>query len=119
MNDAEQKARIILKNLGFEIQQLDWIGRKNKNWIIFEIKEKELFNPPPFLGTGLNKKQLYLRNQLFKDLGLRTILLVFEKGTQNIYWQYLDILEKGEYFDTKNNIRIYPISNFYKITLKK
>lgn len=119
MNNTEEEARIVLKKIGFEVQQLDWVGKKNGKWVVFEVKERELFNPPPFWGTGLDKRQLYLREQLLKGLNLRTILLVFEKGTSNIFWQYLDVLEKGEYFDTKNNIRIYPISNFHKIEREK
>lgn len=112
--EAEKKARTLLKKHGWFIQQLDWIGKKNDRWVIFEVKDKELFQPPPFLGTGLDKSQIYLRNQLLKDLGLQTILLVFIKNTEDVYYQYLDILESGEYFDTKSNIRIYPIKNFNK-----
>jgi len=119
MNETEQKARKLLKKLGYEVQQIDWVGIKNNKVKIFEIKERELFEPPPFLGTGLDKTQLYLRMHLFKITGIRTILMVFEKGTNNVYWQYLDILEKGKYYDTKNEIRIYPIENFKKITLDK
>jgi len=112
MNESEERARILLKKWGYEIQQLDWVGIKNNKITIFEIKEKELFSPPPFWGTGLEKRQLYLRTHLFKLTGLRTILITFEKETNNIYWQYLDILENGKYYDTKNGIRIYPIENF-------
>jgi len=112
MNPTEQKARLLLKRMGFEVQQLDWVGRKEGKWAIFEVKERELFAPPPFLGTGLDKTQLYLRNQIKADRGLRTILIVFQKGTKNIYMQYLDKLEQGKHFDTKNGIRIYPIENF-------
>ena len=109
---AEKKARNILKNWGYQMQQCDWIAKKNGEWVIFERKERELFNPPPFYGTGLDKRQIYLRTQLLNELGLKTILLVFRKNTNEIYWQYLDNLEKGIYFDTKNNIRIYPIENY-------
>ncbi len=116
MEKTEQEALWLLKKLNFKtIQQLDWIAKnKNGEWVIFEIKERELFNPPPFLGTGLDKRQIYLRDQLFKDLKLRTVLFVFEKNTKNVYYQYLDLLEAGTYFDTKNEIRIYPIEKFRK-----
>jgi len=67
----------------------------------------------------LDKRQLYLRTELLNDKGLRTILLVYEKGTDKVYWQYIDVLEKGEYFDTKKKIRIYPIDNFKRIGIKK
>ena len=117
--EAEKKARILLKSHGWQIQQADWIGRKNNKWLVFEIKQRELFKPPPFTGTGLDKTQIFLRNLLLEDLGLRTMLIVFEKDTENIYCQYLDVLEKGNHFDTKNKIRIYPIENFKHIASLK
>lgn len=114
--EAEKRARKLLISLGFQVQQLDWIGKKDNQWVIFEVKQRELFNPPPFLGTGLDKRQIYLRELLRKDLGLRTILLVYIKNTKKIYWQYIDLLEGGEHFDTKNEIRIYPIKNFVDLS---
>jgi len=114
--EAEKKARLILIKLGWEVQQLDWIGKKDGKWTIFEVKIRELFNPPPFQGTGLDKKQIYLRTQLLKDKDLRTMLIVFVKNTSDIYWQYLDELEKGKHFDTRQEIRIYPIKSFIKIS---
>ena len=113
--DAEKKGRLLLKERGWQIQQLDWIGKKQAKWAIFEIKQRELFQPPPFLGTGLDKRQIYLRNQLLVDLKLRTMLVVFIKNTADIYYQYIDVLETGKWFDTKNEIRIYPIENFKHI----
>jgi hypothetical protein len=113
--EAEKKARLLLKERGWLVQQIDWIGKKDDKWVIFEIKQRELYTPPPFLGTGLDKSQLFLRNELLKDLGLRTMLIVFVKNTKDVYCQYIDILEAGEHFDTKNNIRIYPIKNFKRI----
>jgi len=113
--EAEKKARLLLKKRGWQVQQLDWIGKEENQWVIFEIKNRELFSPPPFLGTGLDKSQLFLRNELLKDLGLRTMLVVFVKDTDDVYFQYLDVLEKGKYFDTKNKIRIYPITSYNHI----
>jgi len=110
--EAEKKARLLLKKHGWYIQQLDWIGKKNNQWVIFEIKNRELFQPPPFVGTGLDISQIYLRNNLLKELQLRTMLIVFIKGTDDIYYQYLDILEKDKYFDTKNGIRIFPLTSY-------
>ena len=114
--EAEQKARPILQASGFDIQQLDWIGKKDNKWLIFEVKQRELFQAPPFDGTGLDIKQINLRRKLFNDLGIDTYLLVFEKGTENIYGEYLfNKLEKTKYFDTKNQIRIYNLINFKKL----
>lgn len=112
---AEAKAFKILTDLGWKVQQCDWIGKKNGQWIIFEVKEREIFLAPPFDGTGLDKRQIYLRNLLLQELKLRTVLLVSIKNSTDWYWQYLDVLEKGRHFDTRNEIRIYPIENFIKI----
>jgi hypothetical protein len=117
---AETKALELLREAGFNtIQQLDWIGRKNGDWVIFEVKEKELFKPGtnfPHYGAGLDKSQLYLRTQLLHDFGMRTYLLVFAKGTNGVYGAYLDELEKGKFYDTPSGIRIYPIQNFKVIS---
>ena len=116
---AETKALHLLKGLGFSnIQQLDWIAKNpNGEWIVVEVKEKYLFEPGedfPHYGAGLNKRQLYLRNTLREELRLRTYLINFVKGSDEVYSGYLDDLEsKGEFYDTKKNkIRIYPINNF-------
>jgi len=121
VNTSETRALEILRRSGFKnIQQLDWTAKKDDVWSIFEVKDKELFEPGPnypHWGAGLNKSQLYLRNQLLEDWGARTYLLVFAKGTTDIYGAYLDELEsKGECYDTRNGIRIYPISHFTKLT---
>ena len=112
--EAERMAYHFLKEKGYILQQLDWIGKKDNKWTIFEIKHRELFNPPPFFGTGLDKRQLNLRLQLLKEIGLRTYLLVFIKNSNDIYGQFVDILEKGNFTDTKNDIRVYDIKNFNK-----
>jgi len=114
--EAEQKARPLLQRSGFDIQQLDWIGKKNGKWLIFEIKNLELFLSPPFNGMGLSIKQIDLRRKLYNDLLIDTYLLVFEKGTKNIYGQLLfGKLEETEYLDTRNGIRIYNIKEFKKL----
>jgi len=114
----ETKARHLLREAGFSyLQQLDWVGKDDKGeWVVFEIKEKELFTPGrnfPHYGAGLNKSQLYLRTKLLDELGFRTYLLIFAKGTNEVYEAYLDELEaKGGFYDSPNGIRIYPIQNF-------
>ncbi|MEN6432657.1 MAG: hypothetical protein ABFD06_07235 [Smithella sp.] len=114
---AEKAARLWLKNKGVNnLQQIDWLFKSNKNgnYYCLESKSRELYEPPPFFGTGLDITQLKLRLQLLNDLGIDTILLVFEKNTNNVYWQFLSIMEKGRHIDTKNKIRIYDIDNFNK-----
>jgi len=111
--DGETRARKYLNHKGiFDIQQFDWFVKIKDKYFIIEVKVKDLFFPPPFLGTGLEVKQIERRRQIFYDLGIDTILVIFEKGTNKVYYNYLSKLEETEYFDTKNNIRIYNIKNF-------
>lgn len=113
--DGEQKARRFLRTQGItNIQQLDLMIEVERKYYVIEVKVRDLFNPPPFYGTGLDIKQIKLRLQLYKDTGFETILLVLEKNTDNIYMQKLLKLEEGKYYDTRNGIRIYPIENFVK-----
>jgi hypothetical protein len=121
-NDMPSKTRALhlLREYGFNyIQQPDLFAKNSKGeWLIFEIKDKELFSPGdnyPHWAAGLNKSQLYLRIKLLEELRLRTYLIIFVSGTDEVYGAYLDNLEaKGEFCDTPNGIRIYPISNFNK-----
>jgi len=112
--DAEKKARLFLKKKGMHnIQQIDWLLKYKKKYFIIEVKNRELYEPPPFLGTGLDIRQLNLRREIFLNLKIDTILLVFSGDF--IYWQSLfTVLEKTKYFDTKNKIRIYDILKFKK-----
>lgn len=117
---AEREARLWLRSKGVRVlQQIDWLFKSSKNgkYYCVECKSRELYKPPPFFGTGLDIIQLRLRQQLLNDLGIDTILLVFEKKTSNIFWQFLSKLEAGKYIDTKNKIRIYNIKSFIKETL--
>lgn len=111
--EGEKLARQWLIKNGFpNHQQIDWFVKNGDKYFIVEVKQRELFNPPPFYGTGLDIRQINLRLQLLFDLGIDTLLLVYEKNTENIYWNYLSELEKTEYFDTKNGIRIYNIKHY-------
>lgn len=111
---AEKKAREWLRGKNYyNLQQIDWLVKKNTGeYFIVEAKHRELYEPPPFWGTGLDIKQLKLRTQILKDLNIDTLLLVFTE--KNYYYQYLSILEKTAYIDTKNKIRIYDIEHFNK-----
>ena len=109
--EAEKKGRLFLKSKGMHnLQQIDWLFKYNDQYFAAEIKHRELFEPPPFFGTGLDLSQLKLRKQLYEDLGIDTYLIVFVGDT--VYSERLSVLEKGEYFDTKNGIRIYDIKSF-------
>lgn len=120
-SEAKRKAMELLRERGFQfVQQPDLLAKKDGTWIIVEVKDKEIFEPGPnfpHYGVGLDHSQLYLRMQPKEDLGLRTYLLYFVKGTGDIYGEYLDELErKGGYLDTeKQHIRIYPIESYTKL----
>ncbi len=118
-SESRSKARLLLISKGYQyIQQPDWIAMKDGEWTIFEIKEKELWEPGtnfPHYGIGLDISQIFLRKTIQGGLQLRTYLLCFVKGSDNIYGAYIDELEaKGGYYDTPSKIRIYPLTSFEK-----
>lgn len=112
--EGEKLAREWLKKHKLHnMQQLDWIVKAGNKYFIIECKMRELFKPPPFLGTGLDIRQIELRRQIYNDLGIETILFIICEEKNTIYWQRLfAVLEKTIYHNTKNKIRIYNINNF-------
>lgn len=112
---AEKKARNILLKKGYKnIQQLDWLVKHNNKYFAVEVKHRELFTPPPFTGTGLNISQIERRRQIYNDLNIDTLLLVITEKKTYCAWIFTK-LEKTNYFDTKNKIRIYNIENFMEV----
>jgi penicillin-binding protein-related factor A (putative recombinase) len=99
------------------LTQVDWMAKIKGKWISFEVKNKQRFKAPPFDGHGLEIKQKNYRMELYNDTGIRCIFFIIETNTNNVFCQWLDVLEntKDGYFDTKNNIRIYKLDNFKKI----
>ena len=113
--EGEKKAYHLLKSMGYyNIQSPDWLAGKNGEWIIFEVKNKNRYTNPD--AQGLNKRQFYLRQQLFNKTGLRTYLLIFEPDTTEIYGQYLDVLEKCESFETKKGeIKMWELKHYNRL----
>lgn len=112
---AEKMSRIFLKKMGYQIFQADWIAHKdNDNYILVEVKHQEIFEPPPFRGHGLPLWQVKARLKFQKETGVVAILLILDMLTKKWYWQRLDRLESGEYFDTigLSPRRIYKLNNF-------
>lgn len=98
---------------GYTYFQPDAIALSNETFSMWEVKMKEEpFKPPPFYGHGLDIRQVKARIHFQKKTGIRCGFIVFQSNKNIILWQWLDELEKGEYFDTKNGVRIYPIENF-------
>jgi hypothetical protein len=44
------------------------------------------------------------------------VVIIFEKDSPNVYYQYLNRLEIGARFDTRKGIRIYPLEAYNKLT---
>lgn len=115
---GEEKARQTLIKWKYPHQQIDWlvgpIGEK-KIYFFVEVKYQEMFKAPPFDGHGLPVKQVEKRMGVYNNLGLATLFMVFEKGTNIMYRAWLHELEKTDYFDTSiKGRRIYNIKSFEK-----
>lgn len=115
--EGERRARIILKDV-FRVDnifQADWIVGVNDKWFVIEVKHKEMFNPPPFYGQGLQAYQADMRIKFWRETGIRCLFLVIDSVTGEVYWEWLDKLQETKYFETHNGIRIYDIRHFHKL----
>ncbi len=112
--EGEQKLFNFLRERGFEFFQADAIGYFDGEYYLFEAKQQERYEPPPFEGHGLPKWQVEARLKFQEKTGVIACFVVFEKGTNNIFYQRLDVLEETKYFDTKGDKprRIYNIKFF-------
>ncbi len=112
--EGEQKLFAYLKAKNLKFFQADAIGLDKDSYALYEVKHQERFTPPPFEGHGLPRWQIEARMNFYKKTGIRCKLVVFEKGTTNVFEQWLDVLESKEHYDTQGAKprRIYPLSNF-------
>lgn len=115
--EGELQALSVLKKAGYTVQSPDWLAEKNGKWICVEVKKKRRFLAPPFDGHGLNWTQVFLRTKLLAATGIRTYLLIFEVPSGLVFAQWLDTLEKGRKYTTRNDVRIYPIESFKQLHL--
>ena len=113
---GEQKLFAFLKEKGVDFFQPDAIGLNKERYELYEVKHQARFKAPPFDGHGLPRWQIRARLSFQEKTGIRAVLVIFDKETQEIFYNYLDNLEKGEYLDTKgkNPRRIYKLDNFVK-----
>jgi hypothetical protein len=111
---GEKKLFEFLRNRGFKFFQADAIGSLEGEYYLFEAKHQERYDPPPFEGHGLPKWQVEARIKFQEETGVIAWFVVFEKGTNNVFYQRLDVLEKTKYFDTKGDSprRVYSIKHF-------
>lgn len=110
ISKGESKARILLKSLGFQLFEIDWIGIKDGEYTAFEVKEREHYTNPD--GHGMDIWKIKVRLEFEKRFGIKFYLLNFDTLDGKAYGQYLSKLEQGTFFDTKNGIRIYLLENF-------
>lgn len=114
---GEQRLFALLKKQGFKFFQPDAIGYKNGCYYVFETKHQERYTPPPFDGHGLPKWQVEARLEFQKVTKIPCVLVVFDKETEEVFWQRIDKLEQGEHIDTHGlkPRRIYNLKEFKKL----
>lgn len=114
--DAEQWLLKHFRDKNIQVFQPDAISLEGEEYVINEIKNQEMFDSPPFDGHGLPKWQVKARMKFYEKTKIRCRFIVKEKNTNIVYHQWLDVLEKGEFFDTKGEKprRIYNINLFNK-----
>ena len=89
---------------------------KNGNYFITEVKYQERFEPPPFYGHGLPPYQVGARMDFYGKTGIMCLFLVFDKNDRDVFFQWLDVLENGTKFYTRNNRRVvFPIEAFNRL----
>lgn len=114
--EGEQMLFKLLRDKSIKFFQPDAIGYKDGKYNLYEVKHQAMFKKPPFDGHGLPKWQVEARLKFQKDTTIRCVFVVFDSEDGNVYYQYLDVLEECEYFDTKGlkPRRVYNIKYFIK-----
>jgi Holliday junction resolvase len=119
---GEQLLFEFLRQRGFKYFQPDAIGQKDDVYYLFEVKHQKHYKSPPFNGHGLEQRQVRARLEFQEKTGIRVVLVVFEKPFEEtgiVYYQFIDELEKGQYYDTQGfkRRRIYSLDNFHEVFL--
>jgi hypothetical protein len=111
---GEKIIRDYLTRQHIHYMQADILAKRDNKWYLMEIKHQEMFERPPFDGHGLPKWQIDARLNFQEDTGIRAMLLIVDKCTGIIYWQYMDELNKGEQYQTNGSKPrlIFPIDNY-------
>lgn len=125
--EGEKKVRKWLWSKGINSFQPDAISFEDNWHVLYEAKQQEVLTKKkegcpdmPFDGHGLPPNQVKNRIKFWEDTDIRCCFVVFEEGTNIVYWQWLDELEKGDSFITKGaKIRkVYPLTSFNKETFE-
>lgn len=116
--EGEQMLFKFLRKNGEEFFQPDAISLKNGKYALYECKHQARFKAPPFDGHGLPRWQIEARLKFQFETGILCIFIVFDSETGEIFYNYLDVLENGEHFDTKGlkPRRIYNLNSFLRVT---
>lgn len=117
---AEQWLLKFFIDKGIKCFQPDAISLEDGEYVLNEIKHQEFYESPPFDGHGLPLWQIESRVNFYIKTKIRCRIVIIEKISNNIYSQWLDVLENGEFFDTKGQKprRVYPIESFKKYPFK-
>lgn len=112
--DGENIIREFFKLKKIFYFQADMVAKIKYKWCLIEVKHQEMFNSPPFDGHGLPLWQIKARLQFQEEKDIRAMLFIIDKNTNIIYWQYMDVLMKGEKYQTngKSPRIIFPIKNY-------
>lgn len=104
--------------LSVPVFQPDAITFEKGKYIINEVKHQSHYKTPPFDGHGLPPNQVSARMEFYFTTGIRCRLIVLEKDTNIVYYQWIDILENGESITTSGikSRKIYPLKSFFKTT---
>jgi len=118
---GEGVVRNYIKSKNIPHLQVDLLTNPESNkWELLEIKTVHQFTPEPFYGHGLSVWQKECRLNLYKDKDIEPYLYVYDLDDKCIYYNSLVTLNKLDSksrFITKNNIEIFELSNFIKITI--
>jgi len=111
---GELWARDYFKARGVPVFQPDWIASIDGAYVVVEVKNQERFTPPPFWGHGLPAYQVRDRLAYQAGTGVRALLLIHEPDTDEVFHQWLDVLEGGEKFYTSGDSPrvVYPLTSF-------
>lgn len=114
--EAEQWLLKIFRDNNIECFQPDAISLEHGQYVLNEVKHQEYYESPPFDGHGLPKWQIEARLHFYNLTGIRCRLVIKDKKTGVVYWQWFDELELGDFYDTEgdNKRRVYPLTNYRK-----
>lgn len=109
--EGEKDICNLLRTIGYPVRRTDGHILINGQYCMIEQKHKSrVYDPPPFYGHGLDKKQWDHYLDFQAKTGMRIILFIRCNG--QIIWNYVDELERGPKHETKNKIIVFPIERF-------